>query len=85
MIRWEYAHLFVGMHGNDHVVAGLNGQVLDFHRDPQTPWDMLNTLGAEGWEFVAATPTTPMRLVREGQQEVAECYWIFYLKRPRLE
>ena len=30
MIRWEYAHLFVVMHGNSHVVAGINGRVLDY-------------------------------------------------------
>ena len=56
MIRWEYATLFVGMRGNDHVVAGLNGQVLDFQTNPQTPWDVLNQMGNEGWELVATVP-----------------------------
>jgi hypothetical protein len=84
MIKWEYAHLFVAMHGNTHVVAGINGQVLDYQRHPQTPWDVLNAMGQQGWEFVAAIPTTPMQVVRDRNTEVAECYWMFYLKRPLL-
>ena len=83
MIRWEYAHLFVAMRGNSHVVASINGQPLDFQRHPQAPWDVLNAMGAEGWEFVTAMPTSPMQLVRSGGQDVPECYWILYLKRPR--
>ena len=84
MIRWEYAHIFVGMRGRDHVVAGINGQVQDFQNNPQTPWDVLNAMGAEGWELVSAVPTSPIQTVRRGQEEINEGYWIFYLKRPVL-
>ena len=78
MIRWEYATIFVGMRGNDHVVAGINGQVLDFQSNPQTPWDVLNRMGAEGWELVTAVPTSPFLTAKAGH----EAYWLFYLKRP---
>ena len=84
MIRWEYATLFVGMRGSDHVVAGINGQVLDFQNNPQTPWDVLNQMGGEGWELVATVPTSPIQSTRRGREEVVEGYWMFYLKRPRL-
>ena len=84
MIRWEYATLFVGMRGNDHVVAGINGQVLDFQNNPQTPWDVLNQMGGEGWELVGTVPTSPLQTTRRGREEVVEGYWFFYLKRPRL-
>jgi hypothetical protein len=84
MIKWQYGHIFVAMHGNSHVVAGINGQLLDYQRNPQTPWDVLNAMGREGWELVTALPTTPMQYVREGKGEVAECFWVFYLKRPEL-
>ena len=80
MIRWEYSTLFVGMRGNDHVVAGINGQVLDFQSNPQTPWDVLNRMGAEGWELVTAVPTSPFLTATAGH----EAYWLFYLKRPVL-
>ena len=84
MIRWEYATMFVGMRGNDHVVAGINGQVLDFQKNPETPWDVLNRMGADGWELVAAVPISPLQTVRRGREEITEGYWIFYLKRPVL-
>jgi hypothetical protein len=84
VIRWEYATLFVGMRGNDHVVAGINGRVLDFQNNAQTPWDVLNQMGSEGWELVTAVPTSPLQTVRRGRDEVTEGYWIFYLKRPVL-
>ncbi len=84
MIQWEYAHIFVAVHGSSHVVAGVNGQVLDYQRNPQAPWEVLNALGAEGWEFVTALPTTPIQMVTEGKAEVPESYWIFYLKRPKV-
>ena len=80
MIRWEYATLFVGMRGNDHVVAGINGRVLDFQTNPQTPWDVLNQMGGEGWELVTALPTSPFLSATQGH----EAYWLFYLKRPVL-
>ncbi|MGI8423695.1 MAG: hypothetical protein ACR2NO_06230 [Chloroflexota bacterium] len=84
MIRWEYSTLFVGMRGNDHVVAGINGQVLDFQRNPQTPWDVLNQMGSDGWELVATVPTSPLQSTRRGSEHITEGYWIFYLKRPVL-
>ena len=83
MITWEYAYVFVGIRGSDHIVAGINGQPLDVRGQPQTPWEVLNAMGAEGWEFVTAMPTAPLQLVRQGQEDVPESYWIFYLKRPR--
>ncbi|CAA9296715.1 MAG: hypothetical protein AVDCRST_MAG77-5640 [uncultured Chloroflexi bacterium] len=85
MIRWEYAYLFVGMRGSDHVVASLNGRPVDIQNNPQTPWDVMNTMGAEGWEFVAAVPTSPLQNTRQAGEQVVEGYWIFYLKRPRLD
>jgi len=84
MIQWEYAYLYVGMRGSDHVVAGMNGRVLDFQNNPETPWDVLNRMGAEGWELVTAVPTSPLQTVRHAGEQVVEGYWIFYLKRPRL-
>ena len=80
MIRWEYATLFVGMRGSDHVVAGINGQPQDVKNNPETPWDVLNRMGAEGWELSAVVPTSPFSESRQG----AEAYWLFYLKRPVL-
>lgn len=84
MIRWEYAYLFVGMRGSDHVVASLNGQPMDIQRNPQTPWDVLNQMGQQGWEFVSAVPTSPLQTTRQGGEPTVEGYWIFYLKRPIL-
>lgn len=83
MIKWEYATLFVGMRGSDHVVAAIDGQPLDFQNNPRTPWDVLNSMGAEGWEFVTAVPTSPLQTVRQSGEDIVEGYWIFYLKRPR--
>ena len=82
MIKWQYAHIFFGMRGSDHVVASIDGRVLDFQNNPRTPWDVLNELGAEGWELVTTLPTQPVQTVRRGNQEIAEGYWIIYLKRP---
>jgi hypothetical protein len=84
VIKWEYTYLFVGMRGADHIVAGIGGRAIDFQNDPRTPWDVLNAMGADGWEFVAAVPTSPVQAVRHGDDVVTEGYWIFYLKRPRL-
>jgi hypothetical protein len=84
VIRWEYAYLFVGMRGSEHVVASLNGQPMDIQNNPQTPWDVMNGMGAEGWELVTAVPTSPLQNTRQGGEQVVEGYWIFYLKRPRL-
>lgn len=82
MIHWEYAHLFVGMRGNDHVVAGINGEPQDVVHNAQAPWDVLNRMGADGWELVAVVPTSPLQTIRSGHEELAEGYWMFYLKRP---
>lgn len=83
MIAWQYAYLIVAVRG-EHVVASIDGMPVDL-RAARTPWDVLNELGADGWEMVSALPTAPMQVVRDASnRDVAESFWIFYLKRPRL-
>lgn len=84
MIAWQYAYLIVVIRGGDHVVASIDGIIQDL-RSARTPWEVLNELGTDGWEMVSALPTAPMQVVRDpSNRDVAESYWIFYLKRPRL-
>lgn len=84
MIAWQYAYLIVVIRGGEHVVASIDGMPVDL-RAARTPWDVLNELGADGWEMVSALPTAPMQVVRDtSNRDVAESFWIFYLKRPRL-
>lgn len=84
MIPWQYAYLIVAVRGGEHVVASIDGMPVDL-RAARTPWDVLNELGADGWEMISALPTAPMQVVRDASnRDVAESFWIFYLKRPRL-
>ncbi|NCA13692.1 MAG: hypothetical protein EBS89_06100 [Proteobacteria bacterium] len=84
MIAWQYAYLIVAVRGGEHVVASIDGMPVDLST-ARTPWDVLNELGADGWELTSALPTAPMQVVRDtSQRDVAESFWIFYLKRPRL-
>ena len=53
--KWEYASMTAGFKGPDRslVVIGSFRQGWDFERDPLHPDELLNRLGAEGWQVVA--------------------------------
>lgn len=76
MVRWEYANFAAVSTG---VVLMINGVLQDIANNPKKPFEVLNKMGEEGWEMVAALPVYPPSPDSVGGASIFQ----FFLKRPK--
>ena len=85
MLGWEYARILVAPPriidrsdvGDERVVITINGHLQDYKKNPANPYDILNSMGAEGWELItvlALVPSSPNFPLPTG-------IWEYVLKR----
>lgn len=77
--QWEYANFWVSSVNDTIKVITINGQIQDPSGTERSSWQVLNQMGAEGWELVAihaVVPPSPNAIAPRG-------VWEYVLKRPR--
>lgn len=78
MTKWEYALTRAANPEGDYIVIKINNRVQDFVNHPQNISDVLNLMGNEGWELIAAYKLRSSSPVAQLSRQLIE----YVLKRP---